>query len=80
MSNLAGNKLERPLDGRLLAGVAAGFGAYLGLDATLVRVIFVVGALVGGLGVLVYLAAWLLVPEQGESTSIAERLMSKTGT
>jgi phage shock protein PspC (stress-responsive transcriptional regulator) len=79
MSNLAGKKLERPLAGRWVAGVAAGFGEYFGLDATLVRVIFAVGAF-AGIGVLVYLAGWLLVPEQGEPVSIMEKLISKTGT
>lgn len=80
MSNLAGKKLERPFAGRWLAGVAAGFAAYFELDATLIRVIFAVTAFFGGIGIVVYLAAWLLVPEEGESSSILEKLVSKTGT
>jgi phage shock protein PspC (stress-responsive transcriptional regulator) len=80
MSNLAGKKLERPLAGRWVAGVAAGFAAYFDLDATLIRVIFAVTAFIGGIGIVVYLAAWLLVPEEGESSSILEKLVSKTGT
>jgi phage shock protein PspC (stress-responsive transcriptional regulator) len=79
MSNLAGKKLERPTAGRLVAGVAAGLAEYFGLDPVLVRVIFVAAVFIGGLGVLVYLAGWLLIPEHGESSSILERLISKTG-
>ena len=66
MTNLAGRKLVRPLQGRWLAGVAAGFADYFGLDVALVRAIFAVATALGLLGVLVYLAAWLLVPEEGE--------------
>jgi phage shock protein C len=80
MSNLADKKLERPRSGRCVAGVAAGLGQYFGIDANLVRVIFVIAAIAGGFGAIVYLAAWLLTPEQGEPVSIAEKIMSKTGT
>jgi phage shock protein C len=79
MSNLDGKKLERPRKGRLVAGVAAGIGEYFGVDATLVRLAFAIAACFGGIGVLMYLAGWLLIPEQGESGSIMERLVSKTG-
>jgi phage shock protein C len=80
MSNLDGKKLERPLKGRLVAGVAAGIAEYFGVDATLVRLAFAIAACFGGIGILMYLAGWLLIPEQGESGSIMERLVSKTGS
>jgi phage shock protein C len=80
MSNLEGKRLERPVSNRWLAGVAVGLGDYLGLDAVLLRVIFVVTAFIGGIGVLAYLAGWLLVPEQGEPSSILERLIGKSGS
>jgi phage shock protein C len=79
MTNLAGKKLVRPLQGRWLAGVAAGFADYFGLDVALVRAIFAVATALALLGVVVYLTAWLLVPEEGEQTSIAEKIISKTG-
>jgi phage shock protein PspC (stress-responsive transcriptional regulator) len=49
-------------------GVAAGLGAYLGLDPMIVRIVFVVLALAGGSGVVLYLLGWLLIPaaEPGE--------------
>jgi phage shock protein C len=79
MSNLDGKKLERPRKGRLVAGVAAGVAEYFGVDATLVRLAFAIAACFGGVGILIYLAGWLLIPEEGESGSILERLVSKTG-
>jgi phage shock protein PspC (stress-responsive transcriptional regulator) len=79
MSNLAGKKLERPQAGRMVAGVAAGLGEYFAVDAVLIRVIFAIVALAGGLGLVIYAAAWLLIPEQGEPVSIAEKILSKTG-
>jgi phage shock protein C len=79
MTKLADKKLVRPLQGRWLAGVAAGFADYFGVDVALVRAGFAVATALGLLGVLIYLAAWLLVPEQGEEASIAEKLITRTG-
>ncbi len=56
-------RLVRIREGRMIAGVCTGLGAYLGVDPVLVRVIFVVLTVLGGGGLLVYLAAWLLMPE-----------------
>jgi phage shock protein C len=73
-----GKVLVRSRDGRLVAGVCAGVAAYLGADVTLVRVIVAaVALLTGGAGVVAYLVAWALIPEEGEKTSIVENLASK---
>lgn len=58
-------KLVRPKDSRMLAGVCQGVANYFGIDATVVRLATVILALVtvGG-AVIVYLAAWLLIPEE----------------
>jgi phage shock protein C len=65
--------LVRPRKGRMLAGVCAGLADYFGLDVTLVRVIVaVVTVLTGGAGVLAYLAAWVIIPGEGETTPVAE--------
>jgi phage shock protein C len=80
VSNLSDRKLERPREGRYVAGVAAGLAAYFGVDVTLVRVVFAVAALFGLLGILAYLVAWALIPEEGEKESIAEKIVSKDGT
>jgi phage shock protein PspC (stress-responsive transcriptional regulator) len=41
-------------------------------------VVFVVTAFIGGLGLVAYLAGWALMPEQGESASIVEKLVNKS--
>jgi phage shock protein C len=66
--------LERATNGRMLAGVAAGAARYLGVDPTLLRILFAV-LVVGGIGIPLYLACWLLVPEEGQSQSIASELI-----
>jgi phage shock protein C len=70
--------LVRRRDGRMLAGVCAGVADYLGVDVTIVRVIWaVVSVITGGAGVLAYLAAWIIIPDEGQKSSIAENLASK---
>ena len=67
----ARQELRRSTDDRMLAGVAGGLARYLDVDATLVRIAFVVLTVVGGAGVPLYLASWLLIPEDGADQSIA---------
>jgi phage shock protein PspC (stress-responsive transcriptional regulator) len=67
--------LSRPVHDRMLAGVAAGIARYLSVDVTLVRIVFAVLAIVGGAGVPIYLAGWLLIPEEGSDQSIASEFI-----
>jgi phage shock protein PspC (stress-responsive transcriptional regulator) len=67
----AARQLRRSADDRMLAGVAGGIAQYLDADVTLVRLIIAVLALFNGLGLALYLAAWLLLPEEGEEQSLA---------
>jgi phage shock protein C len=69
------DELRRPTEGRMLAGVAAGIARYIGVDVTIVRVALLVLAIVGGAGVPIYLAGWLLIPEEGAQQSIAAQLL-----
>jgi phage shock protein PspC (stress-responsive transcriptional regulator) len=55
----------------VLGGVAAGFGRYLDVDPVLVRLAFVILAFADGLGILVYLVAWALVPREAAAASAA---------
>ena len=55
-------KLTRSRSDRKLAGVCAGLADYSGIDATLIRILFVILAIAGGPGLLVYLALWLILP------------------
>lgn len=67
----ARQELRRSTDDRMLAGVAGGLARFLDVDATLVRIAFAVLTVVGGAGVPIYLACWLLIPEDGAGQSIA---------
>ena len=64
-------RLTRPKEDRWLGGVAAGLGEYFDLSPTIYRIAFVALALAGGTGVLLYVAAWLVIPEDGAEDSIA---------
>jgi phage shock protein C len=68
--------LVRSRKGRMLAGVCAGVAEYFGMDVTLLRVVVaVIAVITGGAGFLAYLAAWALIPAEGDKTSIAEDLI-----
>ena len=60
----AENKLLRPRDGRMLAGVCAGIGRRFEIDATIVRLAWVFLVLALGTGILAYLICWLIIPEE----------------
>ena len=64
-------QLRRSGDDRMLAGVAGGIARYLNADVTLVRVIIAALVLFTGAGAALYIAAWLLIPEDGDDESIA---------
>ncbi|HYS31773.1 MAG TPA: PspC domain-containing protein [Streptosporangiaceae bacterium] len=66
--------LRRPVDGRLIGGVAAGIAKYLGADISIVRIVFVVLAFAGGAALPLYVAGWLLIPEEGSDQSIVAEL------
>jgi phage shock protein PspC (stress-responsive transcriptional regulator) len=81
--------LRRPTSGRVLAGVAAALGPYFNVDVTIVRVAFAVLTVIGFTslayfafvplylgGIPLYLACWLLIPEEGSEQSIAGRLVA----
>ena len=59
-------KLFRSETDKMIGGVCGGLGPYLGIDTTLVRIFFVLLALAEGVGVLLYLALWLLLPGEGQ--------------
>jgi phage shock protein C len=69
-------QLRRPVDDRMIAGVASGIARYLNVDVNLVRIAFVVLAFVGGAALPLYLVGWLLIPEDGAAQSIAGELFS----
>jgi phage shock protein PspC (stress-responsive transcriptional regulator) len=59
-----GHRLTRSRTDRKIAGVCGGLAAYTGIDANILRLLMVLLAVLGGSGVLVYLVAWAIVPEE----------------
>ena len=71
MTNSSHASLHRPGEGRWIAGVALGLAHRLQVQPWLVRVVFVILVPVGGVGIFLYAAGWILIPDQGEPESIA---------
>ena len=62
----------------MIAGVCAGIGQFFGIDANIVRIIFaILTVFSAGAAALVYVIAWVVVPEEGETGSIAENYLNK---
>ena len=58
-------KLVRPKEGKVIAGVAQGMAQYFNIDVTVVRIIWVLLLLPGGLpGVIPYVIFWVLIPSE----------------
>jgi phage shock protein PspC (stress-responsive transcriptional regulator) len=70
-------RLERTLSPRIIAGVCGGLARYFGLSPAVFRLGLIVLTLLGGAGILVYLAAVLVIPEEGSDQSFAERVLSE---
>ena len=69
-SAMAGTrKLYRSRTNRQVAGVCGGLAEYFNLDATLIRILFVVLAVLGGSGLALYLAMWIIVPNEPQGVS-----------
>jgi phage shock protein PspC (stress-responsive transcriptional regulator) len=80
MSYMNGNGkvLVRKREGRIIAGVCAGLADYIGIDVNLLRVIVaLISLFTVGTGVLAYLIAWAVIPEEGSKSSVAEDFVNK---
>lgn len=70
--------LVRRRDNRIIAGVCAGVADYVGIDVNLLRVIVALLTLfTAGTGVLAYAIAWVVIPEEGTKSSIAEDFINQ---
>jgi phage shock protein PspC (stress-responsive transcriptional regulator) len=67
----ATKRLQRSREDRMLAGVSGGLARYFEIHPAVFRVGFVVLTLLGGAGILIYLAAALVMPDEGKEDSIA---------
>jgi phage shock protein PspC (stress-responsive transcriptional regulator) len=70
-------ELHRTREDRYLAGVAGGLGAYFDISPTFFRVGFAILTLVGGAGILLYVAAALVIPAEGSTESIASEALRR---
>jgi phage shock protein PspC (stress-responsive transcriptional regulator) len=68
-------RLERSRSDRMLAGVCGGLARTFGIHPAFYRVGFVVLTLIGGAGILIYLAAALVIPDEGKQDSIAAEIL-----
>jgi phage shock protein C len=63
--------LRRSASDKVLAGVCGGLGRYLGVDPILLRVAVVVLTLANGIGVIAYVIAWIVIPEERPGQPVA---------
>ena len=59
-------RLYRSSDDRMIAGVCAGLAEYMNVDPVLVRLAMVLFTLAGGSGIIIYVIAWIIMPERPE--------------
>lgn len=70
--------LRRTPDGKMIAGVCSGLQRQFGWDANILRLIWAVATFItGGTAAIFYAIAWVLIPEEGRETSIAQDLINK---
>lgn len=62
-------RLYRSKVDRMLGGVCGGMGEYLGIDPTIIRIVFFILVFGGGAGFWIYLLLWILIPEEGVELS-----------
>ena len=77
---LTKTRLRRPRNGRVLGGVAAAVADHTGASVGLVRLGFLVTALLGGFGIVLYIASWALLPSDDEEEAPAERWLHNLTT
>ena len=61
---IARKRLVRPREGRKIAGVCIGLAEYFDLDVSLMRLVWVIVAVMPGIGLLAYPIAWIIMPEE----------------
>lgn len=70
-SDATHQRLYRSGKNRYIAGVAGGLGEYFNIDPTIIRIIFVIIALFGGSGILLYLLLWMIMPPAEGTTTFS---------
>ena len=57
-------KLYRSKKNRVIAGVCGGIGEYFNVDPTLIRLLWIIFLLLAGSGIIAYIIAWIIIPEE----------------
>lgn len=57
-------RLYRSRTNKVIAGVCGGLGKYLDIDPTILRILFLASIFLGGAGFILYIIAWIVVPEE----------------
>jgi phage shock protein C len=70
------NRLYRSRKDRLIGGVCGGLGVYFGIDPVIVRLVFVVLTIWGGLGFLGYLILWIIIPPEERAGTMSQDVIS----
>lgn len=77
---MQGKRLVRSRNERMIAGVAGGLAAILNIDPLLVRIVLLALAFLNGFGFVLYLALWLLVPnEDSAAVDAREQVRENVG-
>jgi phage shock protein C len=63
-ASLARTKLVRPRTGRKVAGVCLGFAEYFDIDVSIVRVVWLITAIMTCIGFIPYVIAWIVMPDE----------------
>ncbi len=64
--------LYRSKKNKIIAGVAGGLGEYFKVDSNIVRLLFIISIFFGGVGAIVYLICWVIIPLEGFGNKIAD--------
>jgi len=67
---IARKRLVRPRVGRKIAGVCQGVAEYFDLDVNLIRLVWLLSVLFTGLGLVAYIVAWIIMPQEPELASV----------
>ena len=62
--SVGGKRMVRPRAGRKIAGVCLGFAQYFDIDVTVVRVIWLSTVVMSGFGLISYIVAWIITPQE----------------
>ncbi|MBI2357116.1 PspC domain-containing protein [Candidatus Dojkabacteria bacterium] len=69
--------LYRSKTDRVIGGVCGGLGEYFNVDSTIIRLLFVLIVLSGGVGILAYFILWVVIPEEGAKDTTTENVVKK---